>query len=330
MKLTSKTIFLWVSMVGLSINLQAQTFTADPEAIDELTSRTLIVEQLELDDEIIQSFDRKIAKAKKQVLIDRYSSEKEDYIRFAEQYNLLVSKAASKILNSHRSIVKKTTSEVEQLRKEGSTQYTVLSYHPYTTVGSNLHIKSLKYSRIEQAGRKLDYLLFLPVLTHRETTDVMEYGDYEIALKLMVNHLEGVKAMARNNYSLSNHAKDQSKINCAEKSKYDLIIDEKLISKKLSEESMSKAYGNMVTLTATSDLMDLIENDSDKLIALAIPLDIVVGSSPSAAAIKMTSSNINVIKCLVNAKTGRILASSGRSASAYFSAKDLKKLSSCP
>ncbi|MEO9966661.1 MAG: hypothetical protein ABJF11_12765 [Reichenbachiella sp.] len=327
MKKTLATPIVLLALFVNNISIFGQAISADPEIINELINRTLIVEQLEPDEEIVASFDKRIAKAKKQVLVDKYAAEKEEYLLFAEQYNELISRAASEVLKSHESIEYKTSSEVKKLREDGSTDYTVLYYSPYTIAISNLHIKSLKYSRIE--NKKTDYSFFLPAIAHRDEAEIMKYGDYKIALKLMVNHLEGIRTTQKKNYPFINYAKDQAKLNCEEKAGNVLTIDQQMIQKNQSEEAMSKAFGNSVNLGPTSALMDLIENDTDQLVALAIPLSIVTGTSPSGSALNVSTSKINVIKCLVNAKTGKILASTGQKAFAYFNAKDLKKMSSC-
>lgn len=327
MKKTLATTIIVLALFINNISLFGQAISADPEIIDELISRTLIVEQLETDEEIVASYDKKIAKAKKQALIDKYSAEKKEYILFAEMYNKHISRAASEVLNSHQSIEYKTSSEVEKLRENGSSDYTVLYYAPYTTATSNLHIKSLKYSRIE--NQKVDYSFFLPAIDYRDEVDIMKYGDYKIALKLMVNHLEEIRATQKKNYSYINYAKDQAKQNCGDKAGSVLTIDQQMVQENQSEEAMNQAFESSVNLVTTSVFMDLIENDADQLVALAIPLNITTGTSPSGSALKVSTSNINVIKCLVNANTGKILASTGQKAFVYFNAKDLKKLSSC-
>ncbi|WP_422359224.1 hypothetical protein [Reichenbachiella sp.] len=318
---------LIITPLANSVSLWGQVTSTNPEIIDELISRTLIVEQLETDQKTVDFYDKKIANAKKQNLKDKYTTQKGEYLMFPKKYNELISRAANKILKSHPSIEYKTSSEVEQLRKIGSSGYTVLYYEPFTTVGSNLHIKSIKYSRIE--SKKADYSFFLPAIPYRDETEIMEYEDYKIALKLMINHLEATKAQQNKNYSFHNYAKDQSTQNCSEKSRYSLTIDQKMVQKNESKESMSKAFGNSVNPVPTAELLKLIENDVDQIIALAIPLNIVSGTSPANTAIKISSSNVNVFKCLVNTKTGKILAATGQKASVNINSKELKKLGSC-
>lgn len=323
-------LVLCVSIITVGSPLHGQTAKVNPEIIDDLLRRPLIVEQLEIDQEVVASFDKKIANAKKQTLVDKYSRQKDEYVKFAEEFNQFIELAASKILTSHEAIVTKTGQEVQQLRKQKSTEYTVLYYEPYTVTGSDLHIKSLKYTRIERIGKKVDYSFFMPSISHREESERIKYGDCEITLKLMIEHLASVKALNKKNYSFSSYAKDQSELNCNQKSKYSLGLDKGMVQKNQTEEAMSAAIGIPVHQVSTTDLMKMIEDDRDELIALSIPLDIVIGGSSSNSALKISSSNINFTKCIVNAKTGKIIASSGRKASAYFSAKGLKKLGNCP
>ncbi len=326
MKLTIKIFLLSFFILTITVRLNAQA-SSKLEGIKEMLNRPLIVELLEPEEDIIASYDKKIGNANKQALIDKYTAQKEAYLGFADRYNEFVQKAASDLLTSHPSIETKKTSEVKELIKSGSKDYTVLYYSPHNTVGSDLYIKTLNYTRIENVKKKRDYSFFMPYTGLDEEGEEMEYGDFLVALKLIKKHIEGIISTGKANYSFTNYAEDQAELNCRERSKFVLNINDLSIQKKETQERLSAAYGN-VKLSSKADFLRLIEGDVDELVAVSIPLRIATGSG-SQGAVTVSSSNILYTRCILNVATGDIYGATGQRSSAYYNSKDLKKMGAC-
>ncbi len=108
----------------------AQVVYAKTEEFTLLKKRTLLVEQLELDEEKVEGWKRKRDKAKgsKPKVEKRLTEMIDEYTSFVSDYNPGMRVAVEAIWDFNTEVEYKTVSEIRELRKKKSKSYTVLWY----------------------------------------------------------------------------------------------------------------------------------------------------------------------------------------------------------
>ncbi|MGD1848816.1 MAG: hypothetical protein ACFB10_25780 [Salibacteraceae bacterium] len=119
-----------IALMMMAHMVHAQVVYAKTEEFTLLKKRTLLVEQLELDEEKVEGWKRKRDKAKgsKPKVEQRYSEMIDEYTAFVNTYNAGMRAAVEAIWDFNTEVEYKTVSEIRELRKKKSTKYTVLWY----------------------------------------------------------------------------------------------------------------------------------------------------------------------------------------------------------
>lgn len=332
-----KTLVKYISLVLVLLSIQAttthaQVISAGSGDIDQIINRPLIVELREMDEKLESFLEKKMGNAKSEEIQEKYASQKEDYENVIANYNEAIQIAVEKYFQQHESVTFKSPAEVEELKKSGSTEYTIMYYSDFTQMGTTLSIPTINYGRIETTSKKVDYSFYIPYTGHRDgglvEKESIQVGDFAILFKLMQNHLEGIKDSGKKKYSFSAFAKNQASINCKDNAGLDLNIDELMIRNNQSQEKFNAAYAGGVNLLATDQFLKSAEEEGDQLVGLAIPLRIFATAN-SGSNVSVSSAAIRYMKCLVNTKTGKIYGASGEVANPNYGSKELQKLSAC-
>lgn len=313
----------------------AQTIGAKPEEFKEIVSRPLIVQVLEVDPGRIDYLEKRIAKAKKQALIDKYTSELERYKTFSESYNQNLKTAVEKFWKLNESVSFKTSSEVKKLVAEESTEYTILYYNEFNPMGSGLFIPRLNYTRIEYMkegttllkNKSIDYSFPLPYTNHLEYQE-MTLGDFALALKMIMTQIETIQSGDNNKLTIKSYLSDKAKDNCPRNSFPSLMIDKEMVGKKDSETTLDGAYKGEVKLVSSEEMLNYLSNEDEQLLGLSLPVGISKKTGTGAGVTSMKA-EINFIKILVHANTGNIYASSKITNNPYYRAKELAKIVVC-
>ena len=215
------------------IQLNAQISYAKAEDFPDMKGRTLVVELLELDEKQIAQWEKKRDKAKKAEKKDEFQHNIDSYTNFVTTYNESIKKAIGEYWDVNPGVEYKTTSEVDQLMKDKSEDYTVLwysesdsnrrddfgyKYFPYLTV------PTINYSRSEKGRRKTDYCYFLH-FTH-DRNDELRYSDLAFAMRLMKDHMAYIEANGKKKYTFHKYVLDTSEENCKDLNAQPLFIQE--------------------------------------------------------------------------------------------------------
>jgi len=160
-------LFLIASLLFFTLNVQSQYSFAKSEEFEDIQSRPLIVEQLELDQKLIAKWKKKAKKPKNS---REYNAKISKYKTFVTDYNTMMKRAVEEHWELNSEFIFKTTSEVNQLMKDDSEEYTVLWYDETdsgkkndfgATFFPNQTVPTLKYSRSEKGRFKTDYCYFM-------------------------------------------------------------------------------------------------------------------------------------------------------------------------
>ena len=317
-------------IVGGSV--QAQYSYAKSEEFANIQARPLIVEQLELDTKLIEKWEKKAKKAKKAA---EYNAKISKYKAFVTDYNTLMNKAVEEHWGLNSGVTYKTTSEVKQMMKDDSEEYTVLWYSETdskrrdeygATYFPNLTAPTLNYSRIEKGRFKTDYCYFMH-FSHKRAEKV-EYSDFVLSLKLMKQHMDYIVANDKKKYAFHEYAEDQAEENCKDLPNEGLFLRDASIHKKSTLEGINSTYGGTVATLTDEEIQQAIEQNEDRIVGMFFPFSIVVGNSGP-----LSVGRVQYVRCFVNIKTGKIYTAHGSKMGQFFDAyyreKEFKKYKAC-
>jgi len=299
--------------------LSAQVVYAKADEFKSIKKRKLIVEQLEVDQALIASWQKKKGKTKKPELATRYGEMISEYKKFVADYNGHIKSAVESIWLLNEEVVYKTTSEVKALRKSKSERYSVLFFSESTTNKTddfghkyfpNLSIPTLNYSRIESGTVKVDYSFFMAYTGHREANE-LQLADVLLSLRLIQNQIAAIEKTVNNRYTFKSFASDEGKANCGTLKGATVHIDENSIHKKSTLAEINAAYSGTVKLLSNQEITTAIENEEDIIIGFFIPNTIAAGSVGST--VQISSGRITYLHVFLNVKTGEVLSCTGTS-----------------
>lgn len=316
-----------------SFHLSAQYSYAKSEEFEEIQNRPLIVEKLNIDNGLIEKWEKKIKKGKNK---DEYIKLIDSYKTFIEDYNVAIERAIENHWTYNNSeVLFKTVAEVNDLRDSGSKEYTVLFYDETDSqrldgngrkFSPSLTVPTLKYSRIENTRFKADYCYFIN-FSHKRST--ITYSDFILSFKLMKRHMEYIVANDERKFDFHEYAKAQAKLNCSSLPKDGLLLRDASIHKKSSLEGINQKFtGNEIRTVSDEEIIQYIENDEDKVVGFFFPFSIVTAKAGPASL-----GRIQYVRSFVNIKTGEIYtahgAKTGQFFDPYYREKEFKKYSSC-
>lgn len=314
-----------------------QVINLKPENINDITSRTLIVELLEFDERHLDLYKH-----------NNKSETEIQYKKFIENYNSYIKSAVKNNWTINNKIIYKTTSELSLL-KETSSEFSVLWYSAAVTspkyiksdIGFNynpkLSIPTLNYSRIENGWRSkknntyidyanLDFCFFMPYY-NRVVNEIKE-SDLIISLNLIQNHINEIKKKKSKSYNKMNagYYKARAKENINQLENNDVYIIESLISEYSSLEEM-QSYYTLGTLKSISEeeLTKLITAKENKIIAFLMPFS----NSPQGIIDGVWTSQKRIIiykQVFINIKTGEICGYGQQTSQFNYSTKMCKPI----
>ena len=328
-------LLLVAFFLSIGTNLNAQYSLAKAKDFADMQGRTLIVEQLELDERLIANWEKKKSKARKEEDANGYQRAIEKYKKFVSDYNEFIKQAVTEHWDINPDVIYKTHSEVNQLMKDDSEEYTVLWYAATdskrkdefgATYFPSLTVPTLKYSRIEKGRIKTDYCYFLHFTHDRD--DEIKYTDLVLALRLMKQHMDFQVAEDKSKYTFHEYVLDQAKMNCKDLGGSEVFIQDGSVHKKTSLSEINGNYSGQVNTLTQEEIEAAILNGEDKLVGFFFPFNIVVGSIGPAS-----MGRIQYVRSFVNTKTGTIYTSwggkSGQFFDPYFRKREFEKYDEC-
>ncbi|MBV1924524.1 MAG: hypothetical protein KUG68_10910 [Flavobacteriaceae bacterium] len=329
-------ILLVISFILLSISVQAQYSYAKHDDFAEIKKRTLIVELLELDTKVVEKWEKKKSKAKKKDKIDKLQKKIDDYTVFITDYNTLVKKAVEEHWKENPTIIYKTTSEVTDLIKNDSEEFTVLWFSETdskrkdgygATYFPDLTVPTLNYSRIEKGRIKTDYCYFMHYSHDRNNR--IKFSDFVLSFKLMNQHIDYiVEHKKKKKYSFQKYILEVSSNNCKDFSGKTAYIQKGANHKNTSVSDMNNSFSGSISSLTDEEISIAIETNEDKNVGFFFPFSIAVGSMGPASV-----GRVQYVRSFVNIKSGKIYTNRGGKMGqffdAYFRAKEFEKYDSC-
>ncbi|HLP10625.1 MAG TPA: hypothetical protein VK177_01770 [Flavobacteriales bacterium] len=317
-----------------TLNSYSQITLAKADEWSDIKGRTLIVQMLEEDPEVIADMEKKISKEKKADDKAKAQKQLDDTRNFIKNYNKFMKDAVTKVWDLNKKVEYKTISEVKALRKSKSKQYTVLFYSESSSNRTDeygfryfpdMSIPTLNYSRIEEGTIRIDYSFFMA----SNGTNPFTYADALLSLKLMKNHIAEIQKVGKKNYTMQDYAKDQGEANCKELKDKTIKMDKVYMHDKTTEADMKSNFtAGKLEFINSADVAKAIENEEDVIIGFPIPYSIAVGSMGP-----LTAARITFYRCFINVKTGKIITFNGTSMGdfndQYFRPKEMRAHSEC-
>lgn len=330
-----KPVLFIVSILFFTITSQAQISNAKAEDYADMKSRTLIVEMLEIDNKLIEKWEKKKSKEKKEDKVAEYQDKIDKYEAFVTDYNNLIKEAIQNHWKVNPEVIYKTTSEVKELIKGDTEEYTVLWYSETNskrqdgygfTYFPSLTVPTLNYSRIEKGRIKTDYCYFINYTHNRN--DQIKYSDFVLSLKLMNQHMDYIVENNKKKFSFHKYVLEVSPQNCPEFSGNTAYIQKEAIHEKTSLSEINANFSGEIKTLSEKDISIAIENEEDRIIGFFFPFSIVVGNFGPA-----TTARIQYVRSFINVKTGEIYTNmggkNGQLFDAYFREKEFGKYDSC-
>ncbi len=303
-----------------SIHIQAQYSYARANDYPDIKNRPLIVEMIELDNKLIEKWEKKKSKAKSEKKASEYQDKIDKYTVFVTDYNNLIKKAVESHWNINPELIYKTTSEVKELMKKKSEEFTVLWYSETNskrmdeygfTYFPNFTVPTLNYSRIEKGRFKTDYCYFIHYTHNRN--DKIKYSDFVLSLKLMKQHMDYIIENDKKKFSFHKYVMEQSVKNCSDFSGITAFIQEEAIYEKTNASELNNIFSGEIKSFSDEEISKAIEEGEDRIIGFFFPFSIVVGNMGPASVAR-----IQYVRSFVDTKTGKIYTSMGGKMGQFF------------
>lgn len=331
-----KSFFFLIALLYVNLSLQAQFSFAKAEDYADIKSRPLIVELLEVDEKLMANWEKKKNKEKKPEKKAAYQDRIDKYSVFVSDYNQLIKEAVENHWSNNPSVVYKTTSEVKELMKGKSKEYTVLWYSETNskrqdefgfTYFPDFTVPTLNYSRIEKGRVKTDYCYFFNYTYNRN--DAIKYSDFVLSLNLMDQHIAYIiENDKKSKFSFHKYVLEISQKNCPDFTGKNAFIQEEAIHDKTSLSEINATYSGEIATITDEAISTAIENKEDKIIGFFFPYGIVVGSIGPAS-----KARIQYVRSFVNTNTGKIYTNfggkNGQFFDPYFRTKEFEKYNTC-
>ena len=272
-------------------------YYGEKEDFKKMAKRTLLVETLEEDPDVIKRLSKKESRAQQLM----------DYKNFIVQYNQLIKLCVPKYWTYNANIEYKTETEIKALRKANSEKYVVLEYFELTDTEvdfferSSLTVPALRYTRIEQPLRKPDYKIYLPSSYVRTGNAYLE-ADFKVALEGMQDNINYV---IKNDKTLhfTDFSEKESEKNCSRLKSLTLMIEKSFLYKKTTAEEAQAAYGAKIEWVEEADLnKDVVGKTKGKAALFSIPYALAKGGIGP-----VSTSSLGFFKIIVDCETGDIL-----------------------
>lgn len=286
-------LFLLTSVVSKAqIN---NNFYGDPDELKQLKTRSLIVEVLEEDPDIL----KKLSKPKK-------AEELEDYKKFIVDFNRDFKVYAQKYWIYTDKIEFKTATEIEALQKAKNKSYAVLRLvqlndNGYWGLKTNQSVPAIAFTRIESNIVKTDSKIYLPS-RHLNNDKSLSESDYKYALLLLQANVDWIIA---NNKVLNfdKYAEKMAKENVSKLKGKTLLVEDNMLAKGRTKEAAIKNYGGDLKFVPESELNDALVNKSKNCAVLYTAPYGIVKSNMVVAQL----STIVYFKIIVDCETNEIL-----------------------
>jgi hypothetical protein len=327
MKIT--TLLLAVTAT-LSLNTSSAQISGkyygEKEDFKQMAKRTLVVELLEEEPEVIKRLSKKESRAK----------QLEEYKAFIVHYNELIKAAVPKYWTYNTSIEYKTSTEVAALKKEKSKKHVLLAYFELADSDlefsdrSDLVVPALKYTRMERPDRMPDYKIYLPSSFIRPGKKYLP-ADFKVALLGMQ---QNIKWVVKNDKTIQyqDFTEKEGENNCSKLKKMDLLVENTALFNKVTTQEANAAYGASITWVNGNELNKHVsEGTKGKAALFAIPYGLAKGGIGP-----ISTSALVFFKIVVDCETGEILWSNnpgnmpiGKNVSQYLMEKEFKNMGQC-
>ena len=231
MKSKIAVLILLLAIVGFQTN--AQVVYARPGDFEEMSKRTLVVEQIVQDAGLMVKLKKR--KKKGDTSYDRY-------LHFTTHYNEMIKNEVESNWGLNQEIEYRTTHEIDELINKESKEYVFLLYDEFqlnATYGDwdryyrlSNRIPVLYYTKSENANSRPDYGLFLSYNGY-QTDNAIHTFDIKLAIILMQNHIKQIKEESRSRYNPEDYIKEHATIDCKTLSTYRVLVDTNLFDKEI-------------------------------------------------------------------------------------------------
>jgi hypothetical protein len=301
-------------------------YYGEKEDFKKMAKRTLIVEILEEDADVIKNLSKKEKRAK----------QLEEYKNFIKHYNEMIRAAVPKYWTYNATIEYKTTTQIEDLQKSKSNKFVLLSYFELGDSDldyierSDLVVPALRYTRIEEPNRKPDYKIYLPSSFIRAGKRYLE-ADFKVALEGMQNN---IKYNIKNDKTpqFQDYTEEVSEKNCSRLKNLTLLLEKKQLYEKVTEQEAQAAFGAKIEWVGESDIEKHVVGKTKGMAAMfSIPYALAKGGVGP-----ISTSTLGFFKIVIDCETGDILWSNnpgnmpiGKNIGYFLIEKEIKNMAQC-
>jgi hypothetical protein len=312
--------------VNSAVSQISGKYYGEKDDFKKMAKRTLLVEILEEDPDVIKRLSKKESRAK----------QLEEYKSFIVHYNELIRISVPKYWTYNTNIEYKTETEIRNLQKSKTNKYVLLSYFELSDTDldhferSELTVPALKYTRIEEPNRKPDYKIYLPSSHIRYGKKYLE-ADFKVALLGMQ---ENIKYVIKNDKTIQfqDFTEKVGEKNCSKLKGLSLLVEKNQLYNKLTAQEAEAAYGAKIEWATEADIQKhVVEGTSGKAALFAIPYAIAKGGVGP-----VSTSALGFFKIIVDCETGVILWSNnpgnipiGKNISHLIMEKEFKNMGLC-
>ncbi|NVN93850.1 MAG: hypothetical protein HXX18_01065 [Bacteroidetes bacterium] len=341
-------LLLFVVVLLFNNNSKSQVVNAKAEDFKDICNRPLIVQLITEDAYFVEDLQKRISKTSNGKRKEELEGELSAYRDFVTAYNSQIKEAIAKDwqFNKEKPIEYKTFSEVQDIRKVNSRNYTLLQFVQTKLWVTNEYgietftkktIPTMVYSRMENCvpfdenfNKKIDYSFYMPYINSRKNHQLY-VSDLLISLKIIQNHIKEIRNFDKKNYTVMDYAKDQDDENCIKLKSVTLLLDEKLLDTKTKSTDLLKIYSGKINIISTDEISKIINNQEEEIVSISLPFS--MKSEKSGIEGLEFMERIMYMKCFVNAKSGvffsSYIAKTGDNWEPLFKIQEFKRIEKC-
>lgn len=186
-----------------------------------------------------------------------------------QNYGLLLKRAVENHWKLNSKIEFAEPQEVKKsLEKfDARSVFMYIKKHPDSPDDQNIWV--LHYTRVSRTSEKIDYSIFLPVISNRTVEEYYQF-DFDFIINLMQ---ENIKYNQKNDVKLNagEYAFIEAKANCAKLEKRNIMYDSKMMAKEVDEKTARRAFRRQAyTPTTAENIANHWEDFNDSAAILTV------------------------------------------------------------
>lgn len=326
--------FLFLAILLVANDSFAQKGAARYSEYKKLVDLTLVVEQLEPDQEILATFEEKAERSQNEEKKKLVQKQLDDYLLQIGAYNESIEEAVKLAWFKNEKILFESASVVDSLRNKRNRYHIALSkqivdVEAEETYGRiKLPIPTLIYTRLTKKWPRVDNCIYYPHVNNK--TDANEYflnsyGSLSI-IQRMMTMLEETKSTAApviaflaSDFEVNHRPIGEKKV----------MILRSHMGEGTNLDKLTSYLNEQINLYTALEIKQRILNEDNILISIVIPYGVEVSTKGD-----VVNSQIKYLKVLIDPYTGEVYHASGYKPgqlySPNFTVKEVMKIAKMP